>query len=264
MTDICDPRWDEVINAHADWSAEHLSCITTVKMTGGCATWEQIAGQRQLRQKWPAWPQARVRSRALQQASSQATAIAKWRHFSAVDAAQSGRAIDLTGGLGIDSWAAAQHGYAVHYNDRDADLVALWQANSARYGLTSTTSCDDALTLIKRQQLGSDDAICCDPDRRENDGGKLHRPNAWSPPLDAVLAAIGDQPAMIKCGTGISLDHLPAAGHTVILGWRGECREVVCYPNQSGPLTVDLLADDGSSLWSLRQGDHPPAPWADP
>jgi 16S rRNA G966 N2-methylase RsmD len=103
---------------------------------------------------------------ALEQSSSEETA-----HFKA--SLVQGKIVDLTGGMGLDSYAFAQAGCEVDYVERQADLAQITaynhqQLNAGRIRHHAT----DSLTWFK-QHKDTFNFIYVDPARRDKAGNKM-------------------------------------------------------------------------------------------
>ena len=136
----------------------------------------QIAARQKAREKLPVWyaNDALVFPPALsvEQASSEQTA-----HYKA--ALVSGqRLLDLTGGMGVDTWAFAQRVDQVVYTERNAELAHLAAHNLPRLGATNVTvQAGDGLVLLDSVEGPGNraDWIYLDPHRRDEQGGKVVR-----------------------------------------------------------------------------------------
>lgn len=130
----------------------------------------QIQARQKLAQKLPSWiaheevyfpPQLN-----LEQASSEDTAIFK---ASLVQ----GKIIDLTGGMGVDSWAFAKKGNTLTYVERDEKLGQITQHNhQVLLGDTIQHVFGDGLDYMKKHPSNWD-YIYLDPARRGTKGEKV-------------------------------------------------------------------------------------------
>ena len=130
----------------------------------------QIKARQKLKDKMPQWV-ANTQvffppSLALEQSSSEETA-----HFKA--SLVKGNIVDLTGGMGLDSYAFAYAGCEVDYVERQIDLAQITaynhqQLNAGRIRHHTT----DSLTWLK-QQNDTFDFIYVDPARRDKAGNKV-------------------------------------------------------------------------------------------
>jgi len=130
----------------------------------------QIKARQKLKDKMPQWV-ANTQvffppSLALEQSSSEETA-----HYKA--SLVQGKIVDLTGGMGLDSYAFARAGCEVDYVERQADLAQITaynhqQLNAGRIRHHAT----DSLIWLK-QQKNVFDFIYVDPARRDKAGNKV-------------------------------------------------------------------------------------------
>ena len=130
----------------------------------------QIKARQKLKDKMPQWV-ANTQvffppSLALEQSSSEETA-----HYKA--SLVKGKIVDLTGGMGLDSYAFARAGCEVDYLERQADLAQITaynhqQLNAGRIRHHAT----DSLTWLE-QQKDTFDFLYVDPARRDKAGNKV-------------------------------------------------------------------------------------------
>ena len=194
--------------------------------------------RRKLRGKVPEWvavPSLRFPSRlSAQQCSSSETARYK---ASVALAACSGAALaDLTGGLGVDSWAFAHVFGEVLYNEMKADLAQAAEHNFRELGLANIRSrCRELSPGGIGDVLGDfrPDILFLDPARRAADGRKVFRLEDCRPDvlqllpelLDACplvllkLSPMADVTLVCKQLGCVKQVHVVAAG--------GECKELL-------------------------------------
>ena len=131
----------------------------------------QIAARQKTRDKLPTWcanedvlfPPAL----SVEQASSEQTAHYK---ASLVDGK---RLIDLTGGMGVDTWAFAQRVEQVTYVEQQPDLVELATHNLPLLGAANVAvRAGDGLAVVDELTQPAD-WIYLDPHRRNGQGGKV-------------------------------------------------------------------------------------------
>ena len=133
---------------------------------------------------------------------------------------------DLCCGIGSDASAFADAGLAVTAVDLDGEAC---EAAELNLGGRASVRQQDALTT----SLGQ--AAFVDPSRRSH-GARTYDPQAWSPPLDAVLAL--DVPALgLKVAPGIDHAAVPA-------GWQAEWVSVDGDVLEAG-LWSPALKDEG-------------------
>lgn len=115
---------------------------------------------------------------------------------------------DLGCGIGADALALAGLGIQVDAVERDEETAALAMVNLMRFPSARVLH-TDALTL----DLAPYDGLYADPARRGS-SGRVFDPDAYSPPLPALLALRGQVPELgVKVGPGIRYDDLPPDAH---------------------------------------------------
>ena len=188
--------------------------------------------------KIPLWSGLGLRyptSLCLEQCSSQAAAL-----YKASLLPQGCRVADLTGGLGVDSWAFSRRAKAVFYNERNPDLARVVERNFALLGVSNVTfNCFDVAPsrpdwLSALRDFGAD-RIYLDPARRSSVGGKVFRPQDCQPDVIALLPQLRALTPyiMVKLSPMADISVLSAAFgcflrevHVVSLG--NEVKELLC------------------------------------
>ena len=155
-----------------------------------------IEARKKLRKKVPEWYSltSLVYPRALsaEQCSSSATAFYKASVVRDI-IGRDGRVADLTGGLGVDSWAFSREVAMVVYNDKDSLL-----AKAATHNFRELGSGNIAITSVEvgPSSLGpildgfSPDIVYIDPARRSLDGRKVFLLEECSPDVLQLLPEI--------------------------------------------------------------------------
>ncbi|MVM33479.1 SAM-dependent methyltransferase [Spirosoma sp. HMF4905] len=141
----------------------------------------QIAARQKAREKLPTWyandqlifPPAL----SVEQASSERTALYK------ASLVQGELLVDLTGGMGVDTWAFAQQVAHVMYIEHQPELAALAAHNLPLLGsLNVTVQVGNGLSLLDNQEGNTPkwsslakpaDWIYLDPHRRDEQGGRV-------------------------------------------------------------------------------------------
>lgn len=136
----------------------------------------QIVARQKAQEKLPTWfandelifPPAL----SVEQASSEQTANYK------ASLASGKRLFDLTGGMGVDTWAFAKRVEQVVYVERNAELAQLAAHNFPLLGISNVTvKTGNGLALLMAKETTADlaDWIYLDPHRRDSSGGKVVR-----------------------------------------------------------------------------------------
>ncbi|MBR1765749.1 MAG: class I SAM-dependent methyltransferase [Bacteroidales bacterium] len=217
---------------------------------------QQIEGRRTAREKWPSLPGCegflyppRLNR---EQASSEATALHKASLYFRQTADSNGgtlRIADLTGGMGIDSFALAGWGaeeemkVEVDYVERDQELCRLAQSNAQALGLTNIRfHCADSLEWLQRQERRFD-LLFVDPARRDKQGRKVAAFEDCQPDIVAHRALLmsKSEKMMVKASPMIDItlgaDQLHNVADIYIVAVHGECKEVLflCGPGGGEP-----------------------------
>lgn len=130
----------------------------------------QISARQKLKDKMPHWVSNDQvffpPTLALEQSSSEDTA-----HFKAT--LVRGKIADLTGGMGLDSYAFAKAGSEVSYIERQADLAQITQYNHRQLEAGTIEHIEaESLTWLKEQK-NAFDYLYIDPARRDKSGNKV-------------------------------------------------------------------------------------------
>ena len=143
---------------------------------------------------------------------------------------------DLTGGLGVDSWAFAQVASAVLYNEMRPELADAARQNFAALGLANVrVSCAELCPGKLAEVLDgfTPDVIFLDPARRAQDGRKVFRLEDCQPDVLQLL------PELLDACPHILLKLSPMADITLVarqlgcvkevhvVGADGECKELL-------------------------------------
>lgn len=213
---------------------------------------QQIEGRRTAREKWPSllecddflYPPRLNREQASSEATARHKAAICYRRFDkhgqhGENHSRPLRIVDLTGGMGIDTFALAgwrsgePSEVEVDYVERDEELCSLAQSNAKTLGLSNVNvHCGDSLEWL-RQQDSRFDLIFVDPARRDIHGRKVAAFVDCTPDILAhreMLFSKGRK-IVIKASPMIDIDMAcHQLGHVYevhIVGVGGECKEVL-------------------------------------
>ncbi len=151
----------------------------------------QIAARQKARQKLPTWyandDLLFPPTLSVEQASSEQTAYYK-------ASLVSGRLLyDLTGGMGVDTWAFAQRAGQIVYVEQQPELAALAAYNLPTLGTSNVTvQTGNGMSLLAQLDSPTPDWIYLDPHRRNEQGSKVVRLEDCEPDVSRVdvLAAL--------------------------------------------------------------------------
>ncbi|MDX2285119.1 MAG: SAM-dependent methyltransferase [Bacteroidia bacterium] len=180
------------------------------------------------RRKLPAWYEARciLPPRAYEQASSEAAAALK--------PYAGGTCLDLTAGLGVDSWHFGRHFRSVTALEADPDLAAVTAWNLRRLGCEAVqVHAVSAERFLASYHGPPFDLIYADPDRRTAGGARVHGLEDCSPDLPALLPRLCQlgKRLVFKLSPLFDLAEaariLPDLDRLAVLSVDGEVREVL-------------------------------------
>lgn len=229
--------------------------------------------RRKLREKVPQWyavPSLRFPLRVSgEQCSSAETA----RYKATVAAAAKGCLADLTGGLGVDSWAFAQVFDRVLYNEMRPELADAARHNFAALGLSNVTvSCAELAAGKLPLILGSfhPDILFLDPARRASDGRKVFRLEDCQPDvlqlLPELLSACPLVLLKLSPMADISLvcKQLGCVKAVHVVGAEGECKELLLLLERGyvGPYTLTVYSN--GAVADITQSPEPSYVMPDP
>ena len=245
-----------------------------------------IESRRKLRDKVPEWfsRTSLVFPSALsaEQCSSSVTARYKASLTKRILGDYQGRIADLTGGLGVDTWAFSQVALEVLYNERELRLVAAARHNLQELGVRNVRySAWDLAPDSMGTVLGDfqPDLIFLDPARRSSEGNKVFLLEDCSPDVLTLLPTLlgHSRHLLLKLSPMADISmvverldrtyekHLESEGgsgwngnwvreiHVVASG--GECKELLVWMDREwkGEYSVTCREDGGSLLFSSEE-----------
>ncbi len=242
-----------------------------------------IECRRRLRKKVPSWhavPSLRFPSRlAAEQCSSEETALVKARVAHSI-AAEGRRIADLTGGMGVDSWAFSRVFGEVLYNEMQPALAEATQENLGKLGITNVRFSSRQLVPGNLKEMLGDfrpDVIFLDPARRAEDGRKVFRLADCQPDVLTLLPELMDAcpDLLLKLSPMADITQLsrelPGLRAVTVVGAGGECKELLLHIRRdyNGPYALTVIengatlsfdADDRGCLGeTLAQANRPAA-----
>lgn len=213
---------------------------------------QQIAGRRKVKAKLPSMyilPQIVYPPVInLEQCSSERTAKFKSNLVTGKSA------IDLTGGIGIDSFFLSQHFEKVVYVENNEKLLKIAQHNHAILGAHNIDyHCQDAEAYIKTSDKNYD-LIYVDPSRRSASHKKVFKFEECSPDVIRLLPILKKiaNTILIKASPMIDIKQgmkeLGNVSRVFVVGYHNECKEILFLigKNTATP-TIEAvdLSDDG-------------------
>lgn len=126
-------------------------------------------------------------SKAIEQCSSEISANIKVDYFSG------DKFLDLTGGLGIDTYFISKNFKSTYYNEKDIDLYNLANINYPDFN-NSNLSAEEFVIKNKLEY----DLVYIDPDRRDDNNSKLYKLEDMKPNILEITPKIKSKNYLIK------------------------------------------------------------------
>lgn len=175
---------------------------------------------------------------SLEQCSSGECALHKLEILKDYIKAAESRIVDLTCGLGVDSWAFSQKGATVIAYERNPELAAASARNMQRLGAVNVEIRNEEVTELT--EIPECDIIYADPARRSGSGKKVFLLEDCSPDIRQLLPLLSRKAPVIvfKLSPMADISLLSRQlGDTLkeihIVSLRGEVKELVCLLDRS-------------------------------
>ena len=219
-----------------------------------------------LRTKVPEWyalPSLKFPSRLSgEQCSSAETARYKATVAEAVPkpCTGTGRIADLTGGLGVDSWAFSEVAEEVLYNEMQTPLMEAVRDNFRELGVENVVfrSREVAPGSVAEVLGGfSPDLIYLDPARRSPDGRKVFRLEDCSPEILPLLPELFrfSRYILLKLSPMADLTllkrQIPAVRDIHVVAAEGECKELLFLLERDAVGEPRLIVRDGGAVLEI-------------
>ena len=224
---------------------------------------------RKVARKLPSWAAAGAEvptALSLEQCSSETAARYKACLVSRIVSTPPETIVDITGGLGVDSWAFSQVVGKVVYFERDAELAAAAERNFARLGAAGIeVRCE---TVTPDTDLPEADLVYADPARRSAAGRKVFLLEDCTPDILTLLPQmLRKAPAvLLKLSPMADLSMLaerlgPALHEIHVVELDGEVKELLCLlrrnPAPEGPeIIIPQLDRSPSGPPVSHSGQH--------
>ncbi|EMR04368.1 hypothetical protein [Cesiribacter andamanensis] len=236
----------------------------------------QIQARQKARQKLPHWwAQPGVLMPpplSVEQASSEETARYKarllYQRWQQAGPEQGNQLADLTGGMGLDSWAFSQHFEQVAYVEQQQELSQLAAYNFGQLG-SSNISVYSLTAEAFLQQLKNPFAVLyLDPHRRDDAKNKVVRLQDCQPNVVALLPLLLQKARQVWVKASPMLDIKGAlaelqqqAAEVQVVALRGEVKELLFRlerEQEPDPLitAVNLPAEGEAALFSFRYSEE--------
>lgn len=143
--------------------------------------------------------------------------------------------LDITFGLGLDAFAAAEAGARVTGVDIDAKAARAGRHNAAALGLDVCVHCADAIEWMgdAKERGERFDVVFADPARRREGGGRAYAFSDCRPDLGRILMLAPKVTGrlVVKASPMLDVDAVmrvvPQANMLWCVGLRGECKEIL-------------------------------------
>lgn len=226
--------------------------------------------RRKLRGKVPEWVAVPSLRYPLPLSAEQCSSSRTARYKAGVAAAACGgngmRLADLTGGLGVDSWAFSQHFSEVLYNEMNPALAeaATWNFRTLGAG-NITVRCQELVpgglsALLDGFQA---DLLFLDPARRAADGRKVFRLEACQPDVLQLL------PELLQAAPRVLLKLSPMADISMVckqlgavraahvVAAEGECKELLLVLERGYEGPYSLTVYEGGAVMEVPEETAP-------
>ncbi|MDH6357563.1 RsmD family RNA methyltransferase [Parabacteroides sp. PF5-9] len=192
---------------------------------------DQLSARRQIKEKLPTWycNEALIfpSKIAAEQCSSEPTAYYKQRLVNSDD-----HLVDLTGGLGVDTWAFSQKVKKVTYIERFPTYCKAASHNFKHLNASNIQLVEgDATQII--QTLNDIDVIYIDPARRKEGNKRAYALQECEPDLISLLPVLFEKAPRIiakispMADIRLTSDLLPKTTAIHILSVKNECKELL-------------------------------------
>ena len=213
----------------------------------------QIQARQKLADKLPSWmAESKVffpASISLEQSSSESTA-----RFKA--SLVTGSLIDITGGMGVDTWAFAQTCSQVTYVEMQEELAAITQYNHQVLGVKNITHyTGNGLDKLNQQDF---DWIYVDPARRNAQGEKVILFKDCQPNVLDVIAQHPDKKILIKTSPVLdisrAIQELGGVSQVYVVSMKQEVKELLFV--KAGNESLDpmiTIIEEGKAIFEGTQ-----------
>lgn len=220
---------------------------------------QQLIGRRKAREKLPSWYKTEgiiyPPSISLEQCSSEATATLKQRLFSEF-ISHPKRCVDLTGGLGVDSYYLSRYFPITEYVEPNEELFTIACHNHKILGASINHHLSAAEDFLKSNR-DAFDLIFLDPSRRDTNSRKVVKLTDCIPSVVEMQAALLKISLYLAVKTSPLLDiqqglrELIHVKRVVVVAVQNECKEVLFLSEREFDGSPVLEAIDLSSSGSI-------------
>jgi 16S rRNA G966 N2-methylase RsmD len=220
----------------------------------------QIQARQKARLKLPEWYQTPgiifPPALSVEQASSEQTARFKAGLLSGQ------KLVDLTGGMGVDSYYLGHAFKQVHYVEQQPNLVSLAEHNFHQLGAENITSHQADANDFLEKLPEKVDCIYLDPARRDEHARKVFRLQDCSPDITELQSLLLSKAEQVLIKTAPLLD-IQAAIREIshvrqvwVVAYRNECKEVLylmeANPEVEPTISTVNLQEEGNEAFEFR------------
>ncbi len=262
LSRIANPDVQDFI-IHHEGEDERQFVLRQKEVFGLPAAWiaQQLVGRRKAKVKLPTWYKTKgiiyPPTLNLEQSSSQATALFKAEiEESTLD--ERSVAVDLTGGLGVDSFYQSHKFISFHYIEPDKELFEITRHNHEVLKATNITHHNTDADQFLDQTTSDFDLIFIDPSRRDNKSRKIIRLADCLPDVTQLQQKILNRTRFLLVKTSPLLDiqqglrELDHVKKVYVVSVDNECKELLFLADKSCSDEVTIEAVDLFSDGKIR------------
>ncbi len=222
---------------------------------------QQIEGRKKIQNKLPRWHENDTlllpSSLNLEQSSSEKTAFFKAQLLSG------NSILDLTGGLGVDTWAFAQQFKKVWYVEKNPELFRIAKYNFEVMGIKNISLHNAEAQHFLQNFPEVVDYIYLDPARRNSQGKSIAQITETEPNILELLPLLFNKTEKILLKTSPmfeikeALKILPNVAGVYVVSVQNECKEVLylleknfCPEWQNIPIHTYNLLENNSQIFT--------------
>ena len=223
-----------------------------------------ILARRKMARKAPSWYAVEELEYpggvSAEQCSSEETALYKAALAERLSGDRRPRIADLTGGLGLDSWAFSKVSEEVLYNEMDTTLAEVAGRNFMRLGLANVSLKNARVAPASVGEIAGDFSptiIYLDPARRSASGSKVFRLEDCSPDVVPLLPGLLDVCSLVMLKLSPMADisavrkKLPGVAEVHVVGADGECKELLAVIRKGFAGEPSVTVADGDASFTF-------------
>jgi len=214
---------------------------------------QQLVGRRKAKAKLPNWYQTKriiyPPSLNLEQSSSQATALFKAEIIQALLGDEKSIAVDLTGGLGVDSFYLSFKFNSFHYIEPNKELFEISRHNHLVLKAANITHHNTLAEQFLNQTTFDFDLVFIDPSRRDSKSRKIIRLADCLPDVTKLQQSILNRSRFLLIKTSPLLDiqqglrELDYVKKVYVVSVENECKELLflAEKNYAGEISIEAV-----------------------